>query len=91
MEPDKEKIETQSTDSKAVLNDQIRSAKIGIEKLEQNFDQFRTYRQRVNSSIAEIKREMIEKGMNDFRFGIERLFSCLTWSNSKFTAGVAKS
>ena len=60
-------METQSTEGENQLNDRIRSAKIDIEKLEQNFDQFRVYRQRVNNSITEIKREMIDKGMNDFR------------------------
>ena len=60
-------METQSTEGENQLNDRIRSAKIDIEKLEQNFDQFRLYRQRVNNSITEIKREMIDKGMNDFR------------------------
>ena len=60
-------METQSTEGENQLNDRIRSAKIDIEKLAQNFDQFRVYRQRVNNSITEIKREMIDKGMNDFR------------------------
>ena len=57
-------------------------AKIDIEKLEQNFDQFRVYRQKVNNSIAEIKREMIDKGMNDFSIGIEKFIKfCETWSS----------
>ena len=60
-------METQSSEGENKLNDRIRSAKIDIEKLEQNFDQFRLYRQKVNNSITEIKREMIDKGMNDFR------------------------